>query len=127
MAHPHKGLPNRGCPGSGYLAPEEKQMSDLKCPDCKGTLTVNNEWTECECCHFSCDTDKLENHTRTAPELPEGYEEKEHPHYGWMCLVTPDGHTIAKDKGDGFNMSGGHVSPRDAQALAIWLQRRNNE
>ncbi len=61
---------------------------------------------------------------RPVPELPEGYREEEHHRYWWECLVGPDGRTIAKDKGDGFNLSGGHASPKDAQALAIWMQRR---
>ncbi|MBQ96177.1 MAG: hypothetical protein CL510_10195 [Actinobacteria bacterium] len=57
----------------------------------------------------------------SAPKLPEGYRVEKHPSYGWECLVGPDGLTIAKDKGDGFNLSGGHNSPEDAKALAAFL------
>jgi hypothetical protein len=97
-------------------------MSDLKCPDCGGTVTVNNEWAECECCHFSCDTDKLENHTRPAPELPEGYREE----HGDLWFEK-DGQYLAwfSERTARVYLRNDSLEARHLQALAIWLQRRS--
>ena len=55
-----------------------------------------------------------------APELPEGFTGN-----GPM-LYDPDGRVVARWYGElgGCGISGAFVAKQDAQALAIWLQRK---
>ena len=85
-------------------------MTALKqCPDCP-TYAV------CEHCGASHDT-------RPAPELPEGYTGD------GSTLYDPDGRAVARWYGSmgAYGITGSCLRKKDAQALAIWLQRRGLE
>ena len=113
----------RPCP---FCEGEGREVGGCASTACSACGSYSREEVRCVQCNASA-VDAEDWNNRPVPELPEGYREEEQgdlvsePPNCFSAWHFGDGRIMIDDQDDGSAL----ISEKDAQALAIWLQRRS--